>query len=379
MPNTNFHGSRVTEQSAAPVPIRDASTTTIGIVATADDADAAFFPLNKPVLITDIAAALSKAGTQGTLKKALTAIDKQTRTMIVVVRVAYSATPATLNANVIGSVDTGLQALLKAQSQVGVKPRIIGCPGLDSTAVAAEIGVICGKLRGFAYIYATGCTTPVQAGTYRAAFGARELMVVWPEGKQGADEISVVATALGVRAELDKKVGWHKTISNVTIAGLTGTSIPVHWELQSDSSDAAYLNKNEVTTLVAHQGIRFWGSRTCSSDPLFAFENYTRTAQFLAETVAESHLPYIDQPMTPGLARYIVEGLKAKGRELVTEGKLIGFECWLEEGTNTPGSLKQGQLKIYYRYTPVPPLEDLSFIQVITDEYLLDFVSKVAA
>lgn len=379
MPNTNFHGVRVTEQSAAPVPIRDASTTTIGIVATADDADAAFFPLNKPVLITDIATALSKAGTQGTLKKTLTAIDKQTSTMIVVVRVAYSATPATLNANVIGSVDTGLQALLKAQSQVGVKPRIIGCPGLDSTAVAAEIGVICGKLRAFGYIYATGCTTPVQAATYRAAFGARELMVVWPEGKQGAEEISVVATALGVRAQLDKTVGWHKTISNVTIAGLTGSSIPVHWELQSDSSDAAYLNKNEVTTLVAYQGIRFWGSRTCSADPLFAFENYTRTAQFLAETVAESHLAYIDQPMTPGLARSIVEGLRAGGRKLVTEGKLIGFECWLEEGTNTPGSLKQGQLKIYYRYTPVPPLEDLSFVQVITDEYLIDFVSKVAA
>lgn len=375
MPNTNFHGARVTEQSAAPVPIRDPSTTSIGVVVTADDADVAFYPLNKAVLVTDISVALSKAGTQGTLRKTLNAIDKQTSAMVVVVRVAHNATPATLATNVIA----GLQELLKSQSQVGVKPRIIGCPGLDSTTVAAEVGVVCGKLRAFGYIYATGATTPVQAATYRNAFGARELMVLWPDGKQGTDDISAVATALGVRAQIDKDIGWHKTISNVTVKGLTGTSVPVHWELQSDTSEAAYLNKNEVTTLVAYQGVRFWGSRTCSADPLFAFENYTRTAQFLAEMVAESHLPYIDQPMTPGLARFIVEGLKAKGRSLVTEGKLIGFECWLEEGTNTPNSLKQGQLKIYYRYTPVPPLEDLQFVQQITDEYLLDFVNKVAA
>jgi hypothetical protein len=384
MANTNFHGVRTTEQSDAPVALREASTTVIGIVATADDADAAFYPLNKPVLITDFNLALSKSGTQGTLRKTLVAIDKQSSTMIVVVRVAYNATAATQNTNVIGTVDasgnaTGLQALLKAQSQVGVKPRIIGCPGLDSSVVAAEIGVICGKLRAFGYVYATGCTTPTQAATYRNTFSARELMVLWPEAKQGSDEISVVATALGVRAKLDQTVGWHKTISNVVIAGITGTSIPVHWELQSDTSDAAYLNKNEVTTLVAFEGVRFWGSRTCSADPLFAFESYTRTAQFLAETVAQSHLPYIDQAMTPALARFILEGLNAKGRELVTAGKLLGFDAWLDSNANTASTLRQGQLKIHYKYTPVPPLEDLSFVQVITDEYLLDFVQKVAA
>lgn len=62
-----------------------------------------------------------------------------------------------------------------------------------------------------------------------------------------------------------------------------------------------------MTTLIRRDGFRFWGSRTCSDDPLFAFESYTRTAQVLADTMAEGQMWAIDKPLTPSLARDIVE------------------------------------------------------------------------
>src|SRR5690606_40313061 len=34
-------------------------------------------------------------------------------------------------------------------------------------------------------------------------------------------------------------------------------------------------------SLIQKNGFRFWGSRSCSDDPLFAFENYTRSAQVI--------------------------------------------------------------------------------------------------
>src|SRR5690606_5562361 len=102
--------------------------------------------------------------------------------------------------------------------------------------------------------------------------------------------LPAVAVALGLRAYIDKTVGWHKTLSNVAVQNVTGITADLWFDLQDSASDTNYLNGNEVTTLIREGGFRFWGSRTCSEDPLFAFENYTRTAQVLADTMADGHM-----------------------------------------------------------------------------------------
>ncbi|MDW5429265.1 phage tail protein, partial [Acinetobacter baumannii] len=96
----------------------------------------------------------------------------------------------------------------------------------------------------------------------------------------------------------------------------------VYWQLQDPDTDAGYLNQNDITTLIQRDGFRFWGSRTCSDDPQFAFENYTRTAQILADTMAEGHMWAVDKDLTPGLARDIIEGINAKMREM-TQGNYL--------------------------------------------------------
>lgn len=42
--------------------------------------------------------------------------------------------------------------LVSAQSQLGVKPRILGVPGHDTKAVATELLSVAQSLRGFAYL-----------------------------------------------------------------------------------------------------------------------------------------------------------------------------------------------------------------------------------
>ena len=81
------HGVRVTELTEGTNSIRVVSTAIIGLVATANDADAAAFPYNKPVLFTSIAKAQAKAGTKGTLATALACIAEQSRPVLVIVRV----------------------------------------------------------------------------------------------------------------------------------------------------------------------------------------------------------------------------------------------------------------------------------------------------
>ena len=389
MPDQYPHGVRVIEINEGTRPIRTISTAVVGMVCTAEDANADVFPLNKPVLLTNVRAALGDAGSKGTLARSLQAIADQTSPFTIVVRVEEGADEAATTSNIIGGTEggqyTGMQALLAAKAKLGVTPRILGVPALDSQPVTAALVAIAQQLRAFVYASAWDCADKEAAVAYRDAFGARELMLIWPDfeawntGTSSTDSAYAVARALGLRAKIDQTVGWHKTLSNVPVNGVTGIDRDVFWDLQNPATDAGYLNANEVTTLIQQGGFRFWGSRTCSEEPLFAFENYTRTAHVIADTMAEAHLWAVDKPMHPSLVKDIIEGINAKFREWKALGFIIDGQAWYDDTVNTAETLKDGKLRIDYDYTPVPPLEDLSLRQRITDRYLLDFASRINA
>ncbi|MFP7608184.1 phage tail sheath protein [Serratia quinivorans] len=382
------HGVRVLEINEGTRVISTVSTAIIGMVCTAEDADASLFPLNTPVLITDVLAASGKAGKNGTLARSLLAIAEQAKPVTVVVRVAEGKDEAETTSNIIGGADengkyTGMKALLAAQAELGVKPRILGVPGHDNLEVATALAGICQQLRAFGYISAYGCKTVSDAIKYRAGFSQRELMLIWPDfvnwntTTNSSDIAYATARALGLRAKIDQETGWHKTLSNVGVNGVSGISASVFWDLQTVGTDADLLNEACVTTLIRKDGFKFWGSRTCSDDPLFQFENYTRTAQVLADTMAEAHLWAVDRPVTPTLIRDMIDGIKAKFRELKSAGLIIDGDCWYDESANDKETLKAGKLFIDYDYTPVPPLEDLTLRQRITDRYLANFAAPV--
>ncbi|EOI3484904.1 phage tail sheath protein [Cronobacter malonaticus] len=388
------HGVQVVEVNDGTRVISTVSTAIVGMVCTASDADAATFPLNVPVLITNVQSAIAKAGKKGTLATALQAIADQAKPVTVVVRVAEGtgeseAALAQTVSNIIGGTDengqlTGMKALLTAEAVTGVKPRILGVPGFDTLEVAVALASICQKLRAFGYVSAWGCKTVSDVIAYRKNFGQRELMLIWPDfiawntSTSASDTAFATARALGLRARIDQETGWHKTLSNVAVNGVTGISASVFWDLQEPGTDADLLNQAGVTTLIRKDGFRFWGNRCCSDDPLFLFENYTRTAQVLADTIAEAHMWAMDKPVTPTLIRDIVDGINAKFRELKTAGYIVDAQCWVDESANDKETLKAGKLLLDYDYTPVPPLDNLTLRQRITDKYLANLISSVA-
>ncbi|HCT9036860.1 TPA: phage tail sheath protein [Providencia rettgeri] len=382
------HGVRVIELNEGTRPIRTINTAIVGMVCTADDADTKAFPLNTPVLITDVKNAAGKAGETGTLARSLDAIGNQSKPVTVVVRVEQGESEAETTSNIIGGNTpdgrkTGLQALTVAQGRLGVKPRILAVPAHDTQAVSSTLAGIAQKMRAMAYISAYGSKTISDAIDYRKNFNQRELMLIWPEFQSwdtvanAESNIYATACALGLRAKIDNEIGWHKTLSNVGVNGVTGISADVSWDLQDPATDAGLLNENDITTLIRNNGFKFWGSRTCSDDPLFAFESYTRTAQVLSDTIAEGLDWSIDGTLNPSLARDIIESINAKLRSMTTQGYLLGGECWFDPDVNTKEELKSGKLYIDYDYTAVPPLENLLLRQRITDRYLLDFGSKI--
>ncbi|WP_213672924.1 phage tail sheath subtilisin-like domain-containing protein [Serratia marcescens] len=382
MTDNFFHGARVKENTDLQTAINDVDSTVIGLVAVADDADATTFPLNTPVLITRVISVLGKAGKTGSLYKSLKAISDQVSTRVIVVRVAAASTEEgakTQSQLIIGGSQadgsyTGMFALLTAEQKVGYRPRILGVPMYDTQEVTAQLRVIAKQLRAFSYSYCDSCETIVEAKAYREQFAEREGMLLWPNfiayNQQSGEneEFPSVAYALGLRAKIDNEQGWHKSLSNVAVSNVLGISKDVFWALQAEDSDANELNANEVTTLIKRDGFRFWGNRTTDTEK-YIFEVYTRTAQILADTIAEAQFTTVDTPLTPANVKDVVSGIDAKLQGLVTAGKLIGAACWFDIVDNPTTGIRQGKAVVRYNYSPVPPLEDLTMIQTFTDQY----------
>lgn len=190
----------------------------------------------------------------------------------------------------------------------------------------------------------------------------------------------IIATALAMRALIDDTypASFTKSISNIPVPGVAGIKEPRTWDLEDPNTEVGYLNANEVTSVIQHQGFRFWGNRTCSSDPRFAFETGVLTAQWLLDTIIEGCFPFVDQPLTPVLVRDIIDSINAKLRATVSQGWLLGATCWYNDDLNNAQDLSQGMLWVDYDYTPVPTLENLKLNQSITDRYLIDFGKLIA-
>lgn len=381
------HGITANEYTEGVRSISDISTAIIGMVCTAEDADAKVFPLNTPIFATSAYDLLAKAGTKGTLAKSLDAIVDQADAQVVIVRVNDSKNTEELKANVIGTAEggnyTGLKALRRAKAVTGYTPKILGCPELDSQDVLTELVGVAQATRAFAYGSAGGNPDITEVGNYRKNFGQRELMLIDNEfmafdpATKKTETAATIARILGARAKLDKNVGWHKSISNTEINGVSGLKFARSFDLLDKNCDANTLNNKDVTTLIREDGFRVWGNRTCTNDSMMAFEVATRTAQIIQETIASAFMWALDKPMHPSLMEDIIMAINAKLAQYVNKGYILGARVFIDKTLNTSETVQAGQFTISYEFTWVPPLENMVFNQHVTDTFFVNLVDKV--
>lgn len=181
MADTFLHGIEVLDIDDGARVIQTASTSVIGIVGTAPNADATVFPLNTPVLIAGSRAMAAKliAGTSvsdnGTLPDAVNHILDQTGAVIIVVRVDKGISDAATLANVLGGVDpttgnyNGIQAFLAAEPALGFKPRILIAPGFTHQRVTNGLATLTVTAQGSGYTDGTYSLTISGGGGTGAA------------------------------------------------------------------------------------------------------------------------------------------------------------------------------------------------------------------
>ena len=380
------HGVTSIESTEGVRAIDEIASNIIGVIVTGEDSDDKTFPMDTPIFSTSARALASKAGDKGTIGSVLDGITDQADSPIIVVRVPASDTEAEQTASVIGTNTngrlTGLKALAAASQFVGFDPKIIGAPALDSQGVAAELATVADLTMGFAYAKAHG-ESLTELAAYRDNFGQRELMLIDNEFTRiseitgTAEAAKTIAIALGLRSKIDQQIGWHKTLSNVVVNGVTGIQTPRTFSLTNKNTDANFLNNNEITTLIRQEGFRFWGNRTCASDPMFAFESSVRTAQIIRQTIAEAQLWAIDRPMLPALIADVLLSINNKLAKYVRQGRLLGARVFIQSEDNLPSDIMNGQVQIGYEFTAVPPLENLVIEQRVTSTFAVNLVNRM--
>lgn len=299
------------------------------------------------------------------------------------VNVAYDKVnaAAVVDTDIVGGEDTGsgaysgISALLGAQSDLGLTPKILIAPGFSSSQTVADALIaVADRLRAVTPIEGPS-TTDGGAQSYRGNFGSRRAYLVDPDVQisDGAgDPVQAPNSAFvaGVIARSDAERGFWWSPSNRIIRGIVGTHRPIDFALGDPNSRANLLNEDEVATIIRENGFRLWGNRTCSSDAKWAFLSVVRTADILNESLLRSHLWAVDRNITKTYFDDVSEGVNAYIRELIGLGALLGGSCIPSPEINTAATLAAGRVYFDIDFTPPPPAERVTFRSRLTNDYL---------
>ncbi|MDN5641335.1 MAG: hypothetical protein L0G42_00165 [Acinetobacter sp.] len=190
------HGISKREPTSGIIPMRDADTNVIGLIAFSDDADENVFPLDTPTLVTSINRALAASGTEGNLRACLETMSAITSPTLVVIRVQDPFKGEAFNQSlVIGTTlptgqRTGIQALLTTKSILGITPKINIAPDVETPEVVQALAAINKKIRAFSYVtprdmFGVMLETMQDVTAYRDTLSDREIMLIWPEFTSG--------------------------------------------------------------------------------------------------------------------------------------------------------------------------------------------------
>lgn len=404
MPEQFLHGVEVIELNDGARPIQTVKSSVIGLVGTAPQG-----PVNTPTLIlgsrakaVEIFGANDDANKDYTIPKALDGIFDQAGAMVVVINVADPSNPAHLttgsldpanitSADVVGGVDgttgqyKGVHALLAANSELGVTPRILIAPGFTHDMPSGNANPVVSELLGIAenlravIIADLPNTNDTDAIDYVGDFGSARVYPIYPWVKV-LDSLGAIveepasARVAGLIVKSDNERGFWWSPSNLVINGIVGISKPIDFVLGDVNSKANYLNENNIATIIQESGFRLWGNRTLSADPKWAFLQARRTADMINDSLLKAHLWAVDRNITKTYIEDILEGVNNYLRHLKSIGAIIGGTAFADPELNTPDQIALGRVSFDFDFTPPYPAEHITFRSKMTDDYLSEIV-----
>ena len=385
-----------------PRPAQPSDLSVIGLVLPSDDADSDYFPLNEPVAFdSGDPAWLPRLGS-GDLMRAVMSIDDQladlqTSARIVAVRVAQGEDDAETIANIVGNrttatpagnVGTGVYALLRAGSQLGVIPRLLGAPGytwqtetvdgqLQANPIVAALPSVCSALLAHAVVGAPG-TGGVAASQWFETITSGRLIAVdaWrrvSDGNGGTRLEDGVAAVLGIGARVDFKHGGYPfwSFSGQQVNGTIGLKNYYPFSLVDGATEGQEMLANHigvivrgevgVETAIANNGFVFAGVWNADTDPLWWFYNKTRGRDWAHLALLKSiRLRLGVENITPHGVQAVLNDMVAIGQDMIKNQVSVGFKVGFEADKNNPNDLRQGKFRVFFATEEPAPITQVT-------------------
>jgi len=167
----------------------------------------------------------------------------------------------------------------------------------------------------------------------------------------------------GIYARTDTERGVHKAPANETVRGIAGLEFIINKQEQD------ILNPRGVNCIRAFpgRGIRVWGARTLSSDPLWKYINVRRLFLFLEESIEEGTQWVVFEPNDEKLWARVKQSITNFLTKVWKDGALMGstpeeaFFVKCDSTTMTQDDIDNGRLICIIGVAPVKPAEFVIF------------------
>jgi len=323
------------------------------------------------VLGTDFTVAYDETGQKLVFTDLTGALTTGTATYDVVV------IPGTLT--VAAATFTALDTM---EQDIQRHPAVIAAPGWEAAGivgggtVGARLQTIANdKIGGHWYVQAyvqmtSDAYASVAAAKTSAGYTSAQVRACWPYGSKDGFVYSLVTLLLAVKMRTDIARGDipYESPSNKA-AGIDFPCTSAGVKVKMTETQADTLNGIGVTTLKWVAGSwRTWGNRMANYTDAGAAdippEEYNdvtvQMLDFICNDFQERNIELIDAPMSPRMARAIVDDYQVilNGYNAI-EASLYG-QIYLDPDANTTRELIAGDLKYGIKVTPTPPVNSIS-------------------
>jgi len=167
----------------------------------------------------------------------------------------------------------------------------------------------------------------------------------------------------GIYARSDQERGVHKAPANEVLRGVSELEVNV------SKGDQDLLNPRGVNCIRAFpgRGIRVWGARTTSSDPLWKYVNVRRLFLFIEESIDEGTQWVVFEPNDEKLWARVRQTINQFLAGVWRDGALMGlnqdeaFFVKCDRTTMTQDDIDNGRLIVLIGVAPVKPAEFVIF------------------
>lgn len=327
------------------------------------------FPVDVPVLVNTPAIA-RRLGASGELPAAIADVWRTSGrfgALIVAVKTADDT-----EAKIVGTriAQSGIYALLKAESRTGYRPDLIGTTAGHSAGIHAALEAVGNDLRAIPVAYLDGAT-PADAQTAVENLG--RIYAAWPRfviSDAGVDTArNPSGLILGHMVRATREVNEAESPSNRRLSDVLRTEVDIDFNLESRTATANVLSRAYIVTAVRRKGgLRLWGNRLADGELV----THRRVRYVIRDALLDFIQDYIDRNVDVPFVEFILRrmNLLLADRSAPSSRRLLtGGRAWFDPGENTTETLAANQISFSFELGLFNVAEHLRFIETVTDVY----------